>query len=112
MKLLFGITFQIFMMTLHAQFKLQGEYVFNRQEMVAAFEFSADKTFTFFYSYGAVDRTASGTFSVAGDTLKLVSIKEPGKDFTIKKQSTAGKGYSLRFEDKNKYLLTHIRCIF
>jgi hypothetical protein len=55
-----------------AQKTVPGEYYFSRQEMVAGFKFSPDGRFEFFYSYGAVDRNASGTFSVEGDILKLI----------------------------------------
>jgi len=92
--------------------QVQGDYIVSKQEMVAGFNFSTDKNFKFFFSYGAVDRTASGTYSISGDTLKLKSDKEPGKDFTVTYQSKTGKGYVLQFEDANKYLLADIRCIY
>jgi hypothetical protein len=90
---------------------VQGEYYFSRQEMVAAFNFSADGKFEFFYSYGAVDRSASGTFSVEGDLLKLKSDKEAGKDFTIKTQTKKSNGYTIVFEDPNPYLVNNVLCI-
>jgi hypothetical protein len=80
--------------------------------MVAGFNFSPGGKFEFFYSYGAVDRTATGSFFIEGDTLKLKSDKEGGKDFTITKQSKQGKGYTITFEHPNKYLLKNIVCIF
>jgi len=95
-----------------SQAVIQGEYYFRRHEMVAGFNFSGDGKFEFFYSYGAVDRTATGTFSVEGDSLKLKSNKEGGKDFTTTKQSKQGSGYMIKFEHPNKYLLKYIVCIF
>lgn len=95
-----------------SQLTIQGEYIFNRQEMVTGFNFMAYGKFDFFFSYGASDRTATGTFSVEGNTIKLKSDKEPGKDFTITSQLKAGTGYSIKFKDDNKYLLTNIRCSF
>lgn len=95
-----------------AQSPVSGSYQFHRQEMVAGFKFSADWKFEFFYSYGAVDRFATGSFSISGDTLHLRSDKEPGRDFTIKSQSKEGSGYRIQFEDANKYLLSNIRCSF
>jgi hypothetical protein len=89
-----------------------GEYYFRKQEMVAGFNFSADGKFQFFYSYGAVDRAATGSFSVNGDTLKLKSDKEAGKDFTITDQSKQAGGYTITFDDPNKFLLKDILCIF
>lgn len=97
---------------LMSQSIVKGEYYFRKMEMVAGFNFSANGKFEFFYSYGAVDRSATGTFSVTADTLKLMSDKEAGKDFTITQQSKSGNGYTVQFTDPNKYLLNHIRCIF
>lgn len=94
-----------------SQSTIQGEYSFHMQEMVAGFKFSAGK-FDFYYSYGAADRTASGTFTVEGKTIKLKSDKEPGKDFTITNQSKQGDGYTIKFEDANEYFVNYIRCSF
>lgn len=95
-----------------AQISVQGEYYFNRHEMVAGFDFSPDGKFQFFYSYGAVDRNASGTFTVEGNIIKLKSDKAAGQDFTVKQQSKKGKGYMLIFEHSNTFLLKNIWCIF
>ncbi|MBK8493787.1 MAG: hypothetical protein WAR78_05440 [Ferruginibacter sp.] len=95
-----------------SQMKVVGEYYFRKTEMVAGFNFSADGTFRFFFSYGAVDRNASGTFQADGDTLRLTSDKVAGRDFTITSQEKKGKGYSIVFNHPNKYLLTNIRCQF
>lgn len=91
---------------------IQGEYYFRKTEMASGFNFSAEGRFEFFFTYGAVDRSASGTFKVEGDTLKLKSDKEAGKDFTISTQSKEAKGYTLIFSHPNKYLLKNILCIF
>lgn len=95
-----------------AQTPVRGEYYFNRHEMVAGFNFSADGEFQFFYFYGAVDRNASGTFTVEGNIIKLKSEKVAGNDFTITRQLKKGKGYTLVFNHSNTYLLENIRCIF
>jgi len=116
-KLLFvkkNILIILLMLNLEAmsQKTIQGEYYFRKMEMVAGFNFSADGKFQFFYSYGAVDRNAEGTFLVDGNTLKLKSNKEAGKDFTITRQSKEGKGYIFTFNHPNKYLLEYIRCLY
>lgn len=95
-----------------SQTRIMGEYYFRRTEMVAGFNFSADGTFRFFFSYGAVDRNASGTFQADGNTLRLTGDKVPGRDFTITGQEKKGKGYSIAFSHPNKYLLENIRCQF
>lgn len=94
------------------QINIQGEYYFRKMEMVSGFKFMADGKFQFFFSYGAVDRNATGSFRTEGDTLKLISDKEAGKDFTVTNQINQGKGYTLIFNHPNKYLLKYIRCAF
>ncbi|MES2794595.1 MAG: hypothetical protein V4683_01450 [Bacteroidota bacterium] len=96
----------------NCQNTIVGEYSFHRQEMVAGFLFEKTGKFQFFYSYGAVDRTATGSFTVKNDSLFLKSDKLAGKDFTIKSEAKKGKGYSIKVEDKNSYLVRGVRCIF
>lgn len=98
---------------LHAmsQKKIEGDYFFRRMEMAAGFNFSADGSFRFFFSYGAVDRLAEGTFTVEESTIKLKSNKEAGKDFTVTKQSKESGGYTLTFNHANKYLTSNILCV-
>ena len=89
---------------------IQGEYYFRQTEMVAGFKFSADGKFQFFFSYGAVDRSATGTFSVEGNLVKLKSDKEPGKDFIVNREFRQGEGYHLVFQDVNSMIVQNIRC--
>lgn len=112
MKTFTILLFQIISLKTMAQTTLEGEYNFHQQEMVTGFKFTADGKFQFYYSYGAADRTATGTYAIEGKTIKLKSEKEPGKDFTVINQSKHGFGYTLKFEDENKYLVTNIRCSF
>ncbi len=95
-----------------SQTKIQGEYYFRKTEMVAGFNFLAAGTFQFFFSYGAVDRSAAGTFMVEGNTVKLKSNKEAGKDFTVTAQSNEVSGYTINFTHANNYLLKNILCVF
>jgi len=94
------------------QIPVEGEYFFRKTEMVAGFNFLADGTFQFFFSYGAVDRSANGTFTVEGNLVKLTSNKEAGKDFTVTEQSKTGSGYTIQFSHPNAYLCENIRCLF
>lgn len=98
--------------TLLAQPSISGVYYFRKQELVAGFNFLPDGKFEFFFSYGAVDRTANGTFLVVGDTVKLKSDKAGGKDFNVTRQTKVGTGYTLQFQHSNKYLLQNIVCTF
>ena len=95
------------------QSPIAGEYYFRKHEMVAGFNFSKDGKFQFFFSYGAVDRNATGTFTVEGDLVKLKSDKEPGKDFIVEKQhKQPGGGYHLVAKHPNKYLVNYVVAVF
>ncbi len=92
--------------------ELSGEYhLTGVHEMAAAFQFRPDGTFSFNYMYGAVDRFAEGTYTVEGDTIKLKSDKEPGKDFIVQNQSKQGTGYTIHVRHASPYLINHVRCI-
>lgn len=91
---------------------LMGEYHFRKSEMVSGFHFSADGRFQFFFSYGAVDRNAKGTYTVEGNLVRLKSDKEPGKDFTVTRQSIGEDGFKLTFFHTQPYLTENIRCVF
>jgi len=91
---------------------LLGEFHFRKTEMVSGFHFSGDGRFQFFFTYGAVDRNAAGTFSVEGNLVKLKSEKEPGKDFSVTGQKQEGAGYHLVFSHPNPLLVQNIRCFF
>jgi len=95
-----------------SQTTVEGEYYFRKMEMASGFNFTHDGKFQFFYTYGAIDRTATGSFTIEGDTLKLKSNKEPGKDFSVVSEAKQGDGYTIIFRHSNKYLLKNIICIF
>jgi hypothetical protein len=80
-------------------------------DMASGFKFDSDRTFEFYYIYGAVDRMAKGSYEIVGDTIKLKSQKTAGNDFEIKTQKKQGSGYHLEFTDPNSYLIGDIICI-
>lgn len=93
--------------------KLNGEYrLTGIPETASAFRFTPDGHFDFFFIYGAVDRAATGTYNISGDTLKLKSDKEPGKDFPVTKEEKKGNKYHIKVIDQNSYLLENILCIY
>lgn len=96
-----------------AQNKIEGVYSLTGiHDMAANFQFNKDGNFQFEYFYGASERTASGTFNIVADTIKLKSDKLPGKDFTVSKQSKKGNGFTIIIKDENPVLINQIRCIF
>lgn len=95
------------MSTLDGVYTLKGIH-----DMAAAFRFTPDGRFEFFYAYGAGDRNATGTYTIEGDTVKLKSDKEPGKDFKIDAQRKEGKGYTIKVNDANTNYLSYVSCFY
>ena len=91
--ILFFVTF--INLRMKAQLPLMGNYRFHRQDMVAGFSFSTNWKFILFYPYGVADRSASGSFSISGNTLHLKSYIETEKAFAVKSQSKEGSGYQI-----------------
>ncbi len=95
------------MTTLDGVYNLRGIH-----DMAAGFKFTPDGRFEFFYAYGAGDRQATGTYTIEGDTVKLKSDKEPGKDFKIETQRKQGKGYTIKVNDANTNYLSYVSCFY
>ena len=110
-NILIIILFSLLFINTMAQTGFQGKYYFQKQEMVAGINFTGDGRFEFFFSYGASDRSATGTYSVEGNTIKLKSDKTAGEDFTIDKQHKEGKGFVIFCHAMNKNILPYMQCI-
>lgn len=93
--------------TLSGEYRLRGV-----PETASAFRFTPDGRFDFFFIYGAVDRIATGTYTMEGNIIKLQSEKEPGKDFPIIEENQQGKTYKIKVRDPNAFLLRNIICIY
>lgn len=78
---------------------LQGSYTFQQQELAAVFTFKPEGRFDFYYSYGAVERAARGTYKRSGDTVYLQSDKPAGKDFRVSAK-TKGKPCSIKVNNE------------
>lgn len=91
---------------------ITGTYALNgMHEMAGAFEFNQNGSFRFFYSYGAADRLAEGTYSIDGDKIVLRSNKEAGKDFNIIKQNTSARQFTIKVTDQNQYLAEMVKAV-
>ncbi|GAO43494.1 hypothetical protein [Flavihumibacter petaseus] len=67
-----------------AQTSLAGDYYLQGvHEVASAFRLKPDSTFEFFFSYGALDRTGTGRWSVAGGRIVFQSRPWPGSDFRL-----------------------------
>lgn len=110
----FSLWMVLIMSSINAQAQhISGEYhLTNVHEMAAGFKFTPEGRFQFFLSYGAVDRNATGTYQVEGDTIKLHSDKEPGKDFDVTTERREGSGYTIRVVHENAILAGNVRCLY
>jgi hypothetical protein len=90
MKKLLTITLSFFMTTM-TQTQTQtpvsspvGEYYLRGvMETGSGFKLNEDSTFQFFFTYGALDRPAEGTWSVADKTVVFNTRKKPLHDYAL-----------------------------
>ncbi|HUR32057.1 MAG TPA: hypothetical protein VMZ69_11550 [Saprospiraceae bacterium] len=104
-SLIFPVISHMQSQTLKGEYRLQGVH-----DAASAFMFSNDGKFEFFFIYGVVDRTATGTYIIDGNILTLKSDKEPGKDFPVTLEKQQGTGYTIKIKHDNSYLLQNVVC--
>jgi hypothetical protein len=92
---------------------LSGVYTLRGiHDMAAAFRFTPDGKFQFNYIYGVVDRVAEGTYTIAGDTVKLASRKAPGADFTILMQAKHGRQVTIQVVDPGPHMKSYVVAFY
>lgn len=93
--------------------QIAGEFVLTgNHEMVAAFKFTPDNNFEFYFAYGAVDRMAKGSYTINQGKLLLKGEKIPARDFDIRQHSVQGTGTTIQVSDENPALIRGIVCLF
>ena len=87
-----------------------GEYYLNGvMEVASGFRFNPDRTFDFFFSYGAVDRSGSGTWEQCDDKIILNSPPKPAKDFVLREScSTEDSELVIQITDPNAHILPYV----
>lgn len=81
-------------------------------EVASGFKLTADSSFEFFFSYGALDRTGKGKWSVHNDRLVLNSEPWKGSDFKfLDGRKSTQPGYSIEIVEKNKMILPYFDCV-
>lgn len=90
---------------------LAGEYLLqNVREMASGFLLKPDQTFQFFFTYGALDRFASGHWEQKGNEIVFNSRQWPGADFTIvQSEAAAEEGILLQLEKPNPMLAAYLQ---
>lgn len=89
-----------------------GEYYLQGvMEVGSGFRLNADHTFDFFFSYGALDRAARGTWEQKGDSVILNSPPKPEHDFVLQESNrTADSSILIEVTDPNTMMLGYIHC--
>jgi hypothetical protein len=88
----------------------EGEYYLRGiPETASGFKLNHDKSFEFFFIYGALDRHGSGKWKAENDQLIFQSRPWPGKDFALLKSKTvSGDQVTIRIIDKNENVLRYV----
>lgn len=112
---LLTLSFTIFLSTmqnLSAQTIQSGEYYLEGvMEVGSGFRLNPDKTFEFFFSYGAMDREAKGTWEQKGDSLILNNARKPSRDFVlVASKQTKDKHITIQIKDPNQQILRYVEC--
>ena len=86
-------------------------YLEGVREVGSGFRFNPDHTFEFFFSYGAIDRMATGTWEQKGNRLILNTPRKPATDFLLaSSKQVSKKQVSIRVKDANPNILGYIYC--
>lgn len=102
--------------TMHAQEPTTGiagvYYLQGVMETASVLELKPDSSFTFFFSYGALDRFGSGKWSLQHDQIVLNSRVRPAVDFKLTSSEKKDDGFiTVRISDNNEHLLRYVDCI-
>ena len=80
-------------------------------ETASGFKFNENRTFEFYYIYGAVDRYASGNWHESGDTLILDNAPKPPLDFRlIVSDKKKGSSTTVKIKCLNPALVNNVHC--
>jgi len=86
-------------------------YLSGVHEMASAFQINNDKTFKFFFTSGALDRYATGTWKIENGTILLTTKPKPASDFAlVSSKSISGSGITVQITEKNEALLPYVYC--
>jgi len=76
-------------------------YLSGVMETASGFKLNPDSTFEFFFSYGALDRTGQGTWTLHADKVILNSYGKPEKGFKLIKSEKSGSKVLIKISDPN-----------
>ena len=93
--------------------KLAGEYYLQDViETASGFKLNPDSAFEFFFIYGALDQSGSGTRTVQHNNILLNSKPRPGKDFAlVRSKKTNDDSLVIKIVEANTFFLSHVYCL-
>ncbi|HRP31337.1 MAG TPA: hypothetical protein PKV73_05580 [Agriterribacter sp.] len=117
MKKVFQLFFGFFLMgsALHAQpgNDITGSYFLEGvRETASGFRLKPNHTFTFFFTYGALDRYGSGSWTQEKNTIIFNSRMKPPRDFQLLSAKKVNDNFvTIKFTEKNPGLVQGIECV-
>lgn len=90
-----------------------GEYYLQGvMETASGFKLNDDSTFEFFFSYGALDRYGSGTWSIKNEKIIFNSKPKPGNDFKLVSTSRDEHDFiTINFPGLNQQYTSYFYCL-
>lgn len=86
-------------------------YLEGVREVGSGFRFNPDHTFDFFFSYGAIDREAHGTWIQQEDSLILNNTPKPEKDFALVRSLKMDYDETVvKITDPNQMVIRNLFC--
>jgi hypothetical protein len=92
---------------------IAGEYYLRGvKETSSGIQLKPDSSFNFFYSYGALDRFGTGTWSVQNNQIVILNSRpRPALDFKlVESRATADDSITVAIKDNNNALLHYVQC--
>jgi hypothetical protein len=117
MKTFYLLFFSLFIistpMDAQSSKNIAGEYYLHGvMETASGFKLNADSTFEFFFSYGALDRSGFGEWTLQNNTIILNSKPYPGKDFKLVNSDKKESSFTtVKIEESNTNLFSLVHCI-
>src|ERR1044071_832839 len=99
---------------IEAEDSIPGEYYMHGvMETASGFQLNSDSSFQFFYSYGALDRSGKGKWSLRDDSVIVFNSEpRPPLDFKLVEHKPAQKGAMIiQVTDNNKNILRYVHGV-
>ena len=111
--LLFSICFFSFPLPAQQTNDIAGSYFLEGvKETTSGFRLKSNYTFTFFFTYGGLDRYGSGRWTPEENTIVFNSRRKPARDFKLLSARRVNDNFvTIKFTDNNPGIVRGIECI-